>query len=81
MLDEARSAGDLYGLVPLVGHPARVPIETATEDDLLASMRANFIGPVLLARDFSLAAQVRQPAATGYSCVRIPFDYFNEGWK
>jgi NAD(P)-dependent dehydrogenase (short-subunit alcohol dehydrogenase family) len=53
LLDEARSAGELYGLVPLVGHPARVPIETATETDLLDSMRANFIGPVLLARDFA----------------------------
>jgi pteridine reductase len=53
LMDEARSAGNLYGLVPLVGHPARVPIETATETDLLDSMRANFIGPVLLARDFA----------------------------
>jgi NAD(P)-dependent dehydrogenase (short-subunit alcohol dehydrogenase family) len=41
-----------YGLVPLVGEAARVPIETATELDLLKSMRTNFVGPVLLARDF-----------------------------
>jgi NAD(P)-dependent dehydrogenase (short-subunit alcohol dehydrogenase family) len=54
-LAEARSAGEVYGLVPLVGHPARVPIETASENDLLDSMRANFIGPILLARDFATA--------------------------
>jgi NAD(P)-dependent dehydrogenase (short-subunit alcohol dehydrogenase family) len=56
LLDEARTAGELYGLVPLVGDPARVPIETATEKDLLDSMRVNFAGPVLLARDFAAAA-------------------------
>ncbi|HYR86947.1 MAG TPA: SDR family oxidoreductase [Terriglobia bacterium] len=56
LLDAARDAGELYGLVPLVGSPARVPIESATEDDLLQSMRVNFVGPVLLARDFAAAA-------------------------
>jgi NAD(P)-dependent dehydrogenase (short-subunit alcohol dehydrogenase family) len=55
LLTEARSAGELYGMVPLVGHPARVPIEAATENDLLDSMRTNFIGPILLARDFAAA--------------------------
>jgi NAD(P)-dependent dehydrogenase (short-subunit alcohol dehydrogenase family) len=40
-------------LVPLVGNPARVPIENAVEADLLDSMRVNFVGPVLLARDFA----------------------------
>ena len=53
ILDEARRAGALYGCVPLVGQPARVPIESATEQDLIESMRLNFIGPVLLARDFA----------------------------
>jgi 3-oxoacyl-[acyl-carrier protein] reductase len=56
LIDEAQGAGGLYGLVPLVGNPARVPIETATEQDLAESMRTNFIGPVLLARDFATAA-------------------------
>lgn len=37
------------------GDPARIPIETATEDDLIRSMRVNFVGPVLLARDFAAA--------------------------
>jgi len=53
LIDEAGRAGVLYGLVPLVGQPARVPIETATEEDLMHSMRENFIGPALLARDFA----------------------------
>jgi len=52
LLDAAKRAGDLYGLVPLVGQPARIPIETATAEDLLDSMRDNFVAPVLLARDF-----------------------------
>ena len=55
LLAAARQAGPLYGVVPLVGQPARVPIETATEQDLMESMRTNFIGPVLLARDFAAA--------------------------
>ncbi len=55
LIEESRKAGDLYGVVPLVGDPARVPIENATEDDLLGSFKANFAGPVLLARDFAAA--------------------------
>jgi NAD(P)-dependent dehydrogenase (short-subunit alcohol dehydrogenase family) len=55
LLNEARQAGSLYGLVPLVGHPARVTVEAATEQDLVDSMRSNFIGPILLARDFAAA--------------------------
>jgi len=53
LLESASAAGVLYGFVPLVGQPARVPIETAGLDDLLASTRENFAGPVLLARDFA----------------------------
>jgi NAD(P)-dependent dehydrogenase (short-subunit alcohol dehydrogenase family) len=37
----------------LSGDPARVPIETASLEDLEASMRINFAGPVLMARDFA----------------------------
>jgi NAD(P)-dependent dehydrogenase (short-subunit alcohol dehydrogenase family) len=55
LLDAAKRAGDLYGLVPLVGQPARIPIETASAEDLLDSMRENFVAPVLLARDFAAA--------------------------
>jgi NAD(P)-dependent dehydrogenase (short-subunit alcohol dehydrogenase family) len=53
LIDAGRQAGTLYGLVPLVGNPARAPIETATAEDLMASLRENFIGPTLLARDFA----------------------------
>jgi 3-oxoacyl-[acyl-carrier protein] reductase len=56
LLEQARAAGELYGLVSLVGTPARVPIESATEQDLLESMKINFVSPVLLARDFAAAA-------------------------
>jgi NAD(P)-dependent dehydrogenase (short-subunit alcohol dehydrogenase family) len=55
LIAEAQHAGTLYGLVPVVGSPARIPIEKATERDLLDSMRINFAGPVLLARDFAAA--------------------------
>src|SRR5215475_7166414 len=55
LLEAGRAAGELYGLSPLVGQPARVPIESATDQDLMESMRQNFIGPVLLARDFAAA--------------------------
>ena len=55
LLDRAQQAGSIYGLVPLVGHAARIPIETATDQDLVKSMRENFIGPTLLARDFAAA--------------------------
>jgi 3-oxoacyl-[acyl-carrier protein] reductase len=53
----ARSIGPLYGLVPLVGAPARIPVEEATLEDLLESTRINYAAPLLLARDF--AAEVR----------------------
>src|SRR5688572_13408127 len=42
LIAAARSAGELYGLAVLSGDPARVPIETATLEDLTASMRVNF---------------------------------------
>jgi pteridine reductase len=70
LLDEARGAGDLYGLVPLVGNPARVPIESATEDDLLNSMRMNFVGPVLLARDFAAAVGERDASIVFISTMQ-----------
>jgi NAD(P)-dependent dehydrogenase (short-subunit alcohol dehydrogenase family) len=57
LIAKAREAGVLYGMVPLVGQPARVPIASATEQDLIESMRENFIGPVLLARDFAAALE------------------------
>jgi len=70
LIDEAQRAGELYGLVPLVGNPARVPIETATEQDLMDSMRTNFIGPVVLARDFAAAVGERDGAIVFISTMQ-----------
>jgi NAD(P)-dependent dehydrogenase (short-subunit alcohol dehydrogenase family) len=55
LIDAARAVGELYGLAVLSGDPARVPIEKASMEDLLASTRVNFAGPVLMARDFAAA--------------------------
>ena len=70
LIDTARIAGELYGLVPLVGHPARVPVEQATEKDLLDSMRVNFVGPVLLARDFAAAVGAADAAVVFVSTMQ-----------
>ena len=56
-LEKARTAGDLYGLVCLVGDPARVKFEEVEESDLQDSMRRNYVGPVLLARDAAVEMQ------------------------
>src|SRR6187402_2634086 len=55
LIAAAQREGELYGLVVLAGNPARVPLEQATAEDLLSSMRINFAGPVLMARDFAAA--------------------------
>src|SRR5689334_6183209 len=70
LIDEARRSGELYGLVPLVGNPARIPIETATEQHLIESMRTNFIGPLLLARDFAAEAGGRDAAIVFISTMQ-----------
>jgi 3-oxoacyl-[acyl-carrier protein] reductase len=70
LIEEAGRAGDLYGLVPLLGSPARIPIEKATEQDLMESMRVNFVGPVLLARDFAAAAGDRDAAIVFISTMQ-----------
>jgi len=70
LIEEAQRAGELYGLVPLVGNPARVPIDKATERDLVDSMRVNFIGPVLLARDFAAAVGDRDAAIVFVSTMQ-----------
>src|SRR5215831_15449417 len=36
LINAGQRAGVLYGMVPLTGQPARVPLETATEQDLMA---------------------------------------------
>ena len=46
----------------LAGDPARFPIETASAEQLTESYRENFVGPVLLARDFAAALGDRDGA-------------------
>jgi NAD(P)-dependent dehydrogenase (short-subunit alcohol dehydrogenase family) len=70
LIDEAGAAGDLYGLVPLVGQPARTPVETATEAEFIESMRVNFLGPVLLARDFAAAVGTADAAIVFISTMQ-----------
>jgi NAD(P)-dependent dehydrogenase (short-subunit alcohol dehydrogenase family) len=55
LISAAQTAGRLYGLVPLLGDPARVALESASQADLLNSLSVNFVAPVLLARDFAAA--------------------------
>src|SRR5262245_400343 len=55
IIQTAAGVGELYGLVVLTGAPARIPIEKASAEDLLQSMNVNFVGPVLLTRDFAAA--------------------------
>ena len=55
LIGTAVAAGALYGLVPLIGKPARVPLEDASEEDFITSTRINLVAPVLLARDFAAA--------------------------
>ena len=70
LIHVAEQAGELYGLVPLVGNPARVPIENAGEADLLDSMRVNFVGPVLLARDFAARVGERDASVVFVSTMQ-----------
>jgi NAD(P)-dependent dehydrogenase (short-subunit alcohol dehydrogenase family) len=70
LIESASKTGELYGLVVLVGDPARIPIEKATADELIESMRVNFAGPVLLARDFAAAMGDRDGAIVFLSTMQ-----------
>ncbi len=60
-VEAADSTGEgLYGMVCFAGDPARVKFEDATESDLIASMRENYIAPVLLAREAARRMQERK---------------------
>ncbi len=52
-----RTGSELYGLVSLVGSPARVKFEEAEIGDLEASMAVNYFGPLVLARRFARELQ------------------------
>jgi 3-oxoacyl-[acyl-carrier protein] reductase len=71
LIAAASTQGELYGLVVLAGDPARVPIETATVDDLLEAMRVNYAGPVLMVRDFVAALGVASPQERDGSIVLL----------
>jgi 3-oxoacyl-[acyl-carrier protein] reductase len=62
-LEEVRTLGKLYGLVCLVGDPARVKFDEVRERDLEESVRKNYVGPILLARD--AAAEMRRHGTSG----------------
>ena len=49
----------IYGMVCCTGDPGRVKFDLATEEDLHQSMRANYYGPALLAREAAAAMQSR----------------------
>ena len=70
LMEAASSEGELYGIVPLIGEPARVPIEDATEQDFLASMRINFVAPMLLARDFAARVKGRDASVVLVSTMQ-----------
>ncbi|HWR51913.1 MAG TPA: SDR family oxidoreductase [Bryobacteraceae bacterium] len=57
------SAPELYGLVVMAGHPARVGNATELEAAMRCSWESNYLGPVLLARD--AAARMRSRGAEG----------------
>lgn len=63
-LEAAERIGDkVCALVCLVGNPARIRFEEADLEDLEGSMRVNYHGPLLLARDF--AAHLRTQKTPG----------------
>jgi 3-oxoacyl-[acyl-carrier protein] reductase len=53
----------LYGLVCLVGDPARVKFDEVKESDLLDSIEKNYVGPILLARE--AAAEMKRIQTQG----------------
>ncbi len=46
-----QTGAPLYGLVCFSGDPARVKFDAATDEDMLESLRLNYVGPILLARE------------------------------
>ncbi len=52
LMAAARALGVPYGLVVLAGDPARPAGSTATAEEMEQSLRDNYLGPMLLAREF-----------------------------
>ena len=78
-VETAEAIGDgLYALVCFAGNPARVKFEEATEADLQASFRENYVAPVLLAREAAarMRARNRDGAVVFFSTMQAvaPFE-------
>ncbi|MFQ5695544.1 MAG: SDR family NAD(P)-dependent oxidoreductase [Terriglobia bacterium] len=56
--------GEVYGFVSFLGDPARVPLEQLDESALQDSLAANYVVPLLLARDVGAYMQVRGTAGS-----------------
>jgi pteridine reductase len=67
LLAAARALGTPYGLVVLAGDPARPAGAAPTQDEMEASLRDNYLGPVLLARAFG----AERAAADGGAIVLL----------
>ncbi|MBI3770518.1 MAG: SDR family oxidoreductase [Deltaproteobacteria bacterium] len=76
LVDAARALGDPYGLVVLAGDPARPKAGAPTQDEMQRSMQDNYLGPVLLARDFRAALGVAGGAVVLLSTMQaiVPFE-------
>jgi NAD(P)-dependent dehydrogenase (short-subunit alcohol dehydrogenase family) len=59
----AEVTGEVYGLVNFVGDPARVKEEALSDEDMLHSLKTNYVGPVLLAQ--LIAAHMRAKGIEG----------------
>ena len=53
LLGAARELGTPYALVVLAGDPARPASGSATQEEMMASLADNYLGPILLARAFA----------------------------
>jgi NAD(P)-dependent dehydrogenase (short-subunit alcohol dehydrogenase family) len=53
----AASGGPLSGAAIFPGDPARVKFETLDREALMASLEANYVGPILLAKDLGTAME------------------------
>lgn len=60
----AEAAGDFYGLVVLVGDPARADFSTLTERELEASLAVNYTAPILLAKRAGESMLARKSAGS-----------------
>ncbi len=59
----AKTGGLLYGVAIFAGDPARVPFESLDREPMEASLRTNYVGPILLAKE--LGSAVEQAGSDG----------------